>query len=312
MIKTSSFNPMKTRNDQKLEDNIYLTSQVPTKEGPENKNQIQKAILAMADRMFEKNLTVSTILMNYIEDKVIDGCEYQLIKRSRLFACLKKFKLIDNLFQELSLKVVLAPTIRDLVEVRKVIKMMSHSGIKEDFPPKKGRLNYEKLKGPSIRTFNKIIEYLKENNVTNISDILPQHCLKTVEIVAKNRTVKTQTISAKHLTSLLRGIEVIKPNEDLDQDFIDFIEISPEYDNIIIVNTLKRAIKDVSNCRYFQTFGTETRKGFFNPNKKSLVEQDPLLLKMMTKVKFSNINFTKGSEQDIKIRVSLMLSIFVD
>lgn len=310
MIKTSSFNPKRTRNEEIKENDIFLTSNVAAKERPEDKTQIQNVVLSMADRMFEKKLTVSTILMNYIEDKVIDGCEYQLIRRSKLFAWLKKFKLIDNLYQELSLKIILAPTIRDLVEVRKLIEMMSHAGIKEDFPLQKGRLEYEKLKGPSIRTFNKIIEYLKENNVTNILDILPHHSLKTVEIVAKNRTVKTQTISAKILTSLLRGVQIIKPSEDLDQDFIDFIEISPDYDNIIMVNTLKRAIKDISNCKYFQTFGTETRKGFFNPSRKNLVEQDPLLLIMMRKVNFSNINKTTGSEQDIKIRVSYSVFIF--
>jgi hypothetical protein len=53
---------------------------------PEDKSQIQSVVLSMADIMFERKLTVSKVLLNNIEDKVIDGCEYQLIKRSKIFA----------------------------------------------------------------------------------------------------------------------------------------------------------------------------------------------------------------------------------
>jgi hypothetical protein len=198
------------------------------------------------------------------------------------------------------------PTIKDLVEAKKLIEMMSQAGIKEDFPPRKGRLDYEKLTGPAIRTFNRIIHYMKENNIASIADILPLNSLKKVELVrkGKDKTTKTQTINVWKLTHVFRGVGIIKPNEDLDQDFTDFVEISSEYDGIIMVPTLERAIKDASKCKYFKTFGTEPRKGFFNPSQNNLTEKDPQILQMMNEVNFSNINDKAGTEQDMKIRVS--------
>jgi len=132
--------------------------------------EIEKILFKMADNLFERNFTVTRVVRPYIMDKVVDGKEYQLIRRERLIKWLEKYKIIED--YGVKLNKVFFPFIDDLIDVKNIQKILSEWGIKEDIPYSTKHLNYEMLEGPAIRTFNKIIKYLDDNNIMDVSNKL--------------------------------------------------------------------------------------------------------------------------------------------
>lgn len=229
---------------------------------PESQIKAKKNVLfKIADCLFSKNQSLMDILHKKIHDKVIDGKEYQLIKRKSLINSLSSFGIAMNYEDVQYFKDLIRPVIQDFVDVRVVLDIMNDLGISENLPPSNKHMDYKKLEGPSIRIFNRIINYMKTNEIMDIINFLNKENLDLIEVVGKDKQDTIETIQALKLRDILRDKDIINYGEELDDNFIEFLEVSPQYNDIIMIRKLKKAIKQIKECKYFQYFGDEKRVG---------------------------------------------------
>lgn len=229
-------------------------------------NAQQKLLFKIADLLFAKNQTLMDLLHMKIHDKVIDGKEYQLIKRNSLINCFSKIGVSFNHHDQMHFKDLIRPIMQDFVDVKVVSKIMEDLGIVEDIPPATKHLDYNKLQGPAIRIFNRIVRYMKTNEIIDVIEFLHKENCELIDVVSKTKQDKIETIQAVKLRDVLRSKDIIQYGEDLDENFIEFLELSPEYNDIIMIRKLKKAIKDIKESKYFQHFGYDKREGEPEPS----------------------------------------------
>ena len=137
---------------------------------------------------------------------------------------------------------------------------MKNLGIEEKIPKSTPQLNYEKLKGPGIRIFNRIIKYMNENDLETVDELWrSEDILETYEVISKTKTHNIEVIHVDHFRDLLRKISIVPFGEELDDDFKEFLELNEEYDHLIMVKKLKKSLKAISKNEYFQSFGTKKK-----------------------------------------------------
>ena len=84
-----------------------------------------------------------------------------------------------------------------------------------------------------------------ENSVSDIVSLLSSDKFEKVELVANEKQDIVDVYPAHCMEADLRKLNILRRNEDLDQDFIDFLEISHDLDNMIMIRKLKRWINDI-------------------------------------------------------------------
>lgn len=140
--------------------------------------KIKKEILfKIADNLFSKNQTLSDILNKKVFDKVIDGKEYQLIRRASLINTFRNLGIPFSIDEQIYFKDLVRPIIQDFIDVAVLREIMENLGIVEDIPPSTKHIDYNKLEGQSIRIFNRIIKYMKKNEILGMLSVLNYYCL---------------------------------------------------------------------------------------------------------------------------------------
>jgi hypothetical protein len=220
----------------------------------------QNLLTTFADFLFDNSLTLYKMIHHKVFSKTIDGKEYQVIKLNHLFETFDDRGFIVNQKDQICIESILKPIILDLVDVESMRYYMSKLGITEDLPKSTRHLDYTKLKGPTIRVFNSIIQYMDINHIYSIIELIGEDNIDSYEVVSKEKQHKIQVISSKTLRNKLREIGIIPFGEDLNDDFIDFLVLNDEFEDLIMLNKLTRSLKDIGNCEYFQYFGTDRKK----------------------------------------------------
>ena len=98
-----------------------------------------------------------------------------MLERENLEITYRDRKLIQELIK---------PIWMDSIDIKILEEIMEKIGIYEDYPLSNKYLNYRKLSGPTIRTFNKIIKYLNENRIGNAADLIPSDKIETIELIS--------------------------------------------------------------------------------------------------------------------------------
>ena len=81
-----------------------------------------------------------------IRDRVIDGIEFQLVKRENIFDAFEEIGVELTLRDRDNIKKVLTPVILDLVDLKSIQEIFAKLGINEDIPISK-MLRFELLDG---------------------------------------------------------------------------------------------------------------------------------------------------------------------
>ena len=204
------------------------------------KNEKQQGLMfKIADALFNKNKSLMDIIHSRIYDRVIDGKEYQLIRRSSFINWMNKVGVNFSLEDQIHLTNILPLTINDLWDTEGIKMILDTLGIKEDIPPPNKNLDFSKLQPNSIRIFNKIIAYVQENKIDYIDDFIGKKNIEQISIISKTKEHKIETITANKLREVLREKQIIDYGEDLDENFVEFLEVNPKYENIIMISKLK-------------------------------------------------------------------------
>ena len=202
-------------------------------------------LLAFLNKFTKVNKTISEIISSKIFDQVIDGKEYQLIRRGDL---IKSFEnegiLITN--QEINcIKDVIQPIWIDSIDAKNLEEITKSFGINEDYPTNNRHLDYSTLTGPAIRTFNKIIKYMNESNTTDIMSIIPKNLIRKITCISKSKEEIIDYITSSDLEDVFRSKNILKRSENLNQEIIDFTEINQNWENMIMIRKLRRCITDI-------------------------------------------------------------------
>ena len=212
-----------------------------------NKGQaIQDFIFKISEEFFNKSLTVSEFLKEYIIDKTLDGKEYQVVKRQQLLDAFKKERIDINYKDRLAIKELLIPLWKDYIDVTHIQKILSNLGIKEDIPVSTKFLNFDKLTVPSVRIFNRIINYMKKEHAMNSAKDFLKDKIQTKIIVARGKEFSVETIPAQLFEAVLRDLKLLRRHEEIPEEFNEFIELSPTNEDIILIKKLDNAITTIS------------------------------------------------------------------
>ena len=103
---------------------------------------------------------------------------------------------------------IFAPKIsEDLIEVKKIIKILSNLGVVDHLPKPKKRLNYDKLSLQSIRILNRLVDYLEDNNLT-VDDIFADKIYKS-NVKTQVKTEQVELIKDIDFFNKLFELELI-------------------------------------------------------------------------------------------------------
>lgn len=86
---------------------------------------------------------------------------------------------------------------------------------------------------------------MENNKIEEVTKLLRRSMVKKIAVESATKYALVQTVWVNHLTKLFRGIGILSPHEDLDDEFVNFLELSPDEDDIIMIAKLKKALKDI-------------------------------------------------------------------
>ena len=146
------------------------------------------------------------------------------------------------------------------MEVESFRFYLSKLGIEEKLPKSNSQMDYTVLRGPAIRIFNRILKYMEDHGVSPVEKLLQNEDItETYEVISKDKVHNIEVVNTIQFRDFLRKIGIINFGEELDEEFCDFIVINEEFDHLIMMKKLKKALKDIKNSEYFSYFGTKKR-----------------------------------------------------
>lgn len=182
-----------------------------------------------------------------IIDKTIDGIEYQMVRRSHFFEAVSSLGIELKLKYKESLKSFISPILLDFLSVKDIIQIFEKLGISEILPKTTKFLNFEVLDGESIRIVNRIIKLLDDQNIKNVQSWLPKEHIESFSIVSKDKEHFVETMKVSHLTTFLADLKITNYGEELNERFIELIELSHHHDDYIMIKKLQKAVEIVSH-----------------------------------------------------------------
>lgn len=105
-----------------------------------------------------------------------------------MYKILQKAGFYTNLNDKLAIEQLVRPILRDVFDVDKLNSIFHSIGVRDPMPVTSNRMDFNKLKGPSIRLFNKIIKYLeKTNEIDDVEAFLGHDKIDSIEVVSKGK-----------------------------------------------------------------------------------------------------------------------------
>ena len=163
-----------------------------------------------------------------IYDKVIDGKEYQLIKRKSLILNLQKSGASLSIPEQVEFKGILRPIIQDYIDIKIIQDFLSDLGIKEDLPVKTKHMDFSTLEPEDIRIFNKIIQYMEVNQIDGVANFLKEENIDTIKCIGKSKEEVIQIIEDNKFREVLRDKGILHYGEEMSETLTQFLEITKE------------------------------------------------------------------------------------
>ncbi|CAI2385535.1 unnamed protein product [Moneuplotes crassus] len=261
--------------------------------------EITKAsLIKLADAFFAKNLSLLDICHGDVFDKVIDGKEYQIIKRKELISSFQKLGIVFSIPEYLSIKEFFSPTIQDFVDLNKLHTFLEQFGIKEDKPESTKHLNFDILEPCDIRVFNRIINHIEFHKLNSSQDMLNPEDVSRIHCVTSTKEAHLEVVRFTNLEKELRKVRILHPHEELSESMVQFLEISADHSELCMLRKLSKAIRLISESNYYRYYGTKMRVFRPDPPKESEKPSDNIYEK-----KESDSNSKNVFHQHLKKRV---------
>jgi hypothetical protein len=135
--------------------------------------------------------------------------------------------------------------------------MMSEFGVYEKIPKDRQTLTFSQLDTKGIQLINKIVKYIETNNSSvdkMFGSMYFQIDIKTNE----GESFLIDAIKAQDFWTQLKECELRKSLMQI-ECLIFFFCVSQEFTEYMMVNKIKKAVKEFASSTYFKSFGTKKR-----------------------------------------------------
>ena len=127
----------------------------------------------------------------------------------------------------------------NFLEVKSISKILSQLGISEDLPKSTKNFNYDELSGSGIRIINKIIRYMREHKIKDVSNFIGKENIEQREVIASNKTEIIEIVQAEKFHSILREKWIVKRWEDQDENLQTFLGLSAYMCEFLMLRKIK-------------------------------------------------------------------------
>uniref|UniRef100_A0A7S3IZZ3 Uncharacterized protein n=1 Tax=Euplotes harpa TaxID=151035 RepID=A0A7S3IZZ3_9SPIT len=119
------------------------------------------------------------------------------------------------------------------------MEILEMLGIRKDVPLATKHMDYTKLEGEAIRIFNRIIKYMDKNHIDDVMEFVGKKNIQNVTIVSKTKEHWIETVHRDKMRDVLRSKAIIRYGEELNDNFVEFLQVSPDHDEIIMASKFK-------------------------------------------------------------------------
>ena len=133
-----------------------------------------------------------------------------------------------------------------MVDLKTILNVFEILGIHEDIPQSTKILNFDLLDGRCIRILNRLIVFMDKKNIDDVKKLLPPEDIERLQIISKNREYEIEAISIKNFRDLLVKLKIINHGEELNDSLVEFLELSPDHDHLILLKKLQKGLKLVN------------------------------------------------------------------
>lgn len=284
----------------KIVKNFALKNTPGSSEKSDDESIRQRILFKISDTLFSKKKLLFEVCKGYILDKVIDGKEYQLIKRRNMKKIFSDLGIEFSIPEFIVFKELLVWVYQDYWDMERLQKFISELGLKVDIPEGNKHMDYTTLEPNAIRTFNAIIDYMEVKDLTSARDVLDEDDITGIECVGKTKQEVLETITFSQVRASLQNKGIVKYGVELDDSFKTFLEVWPEHDHIMMLRKFTKAVSKIKGSRYFRSFGTAQRNEREELKKMDTNEENVVRLKSQKmRIEFSN----KLVEEHLKTRI---------
>lgn len=92
---------------------------------------------------------------------------------------------------------------------------------------------------------------MEKENVKDIEDWLPQGIIEPFQVVSRNKEHQVGTIYVDKFKKFLSEKKIISNGQELNEFLVEFLELSPHHDHLIMVKKLKKSLEIVSKTVNF-------------------------------------------------------------
>lgn len=180
----------------------------------------QKFFTRLAEFLHKHKMPLVRTLKKYIYDSLLYSKEVQMIYIDDFFKSLREWGFMysirenTDVTQSLRVKDLKGSFMLDMLE-----KILKELGIKPGLPPSNKAMDYEKLDLKAFRIINRILLFMKQQNVTKFSKLLESK-IKVLEVIdGSGKATNIQYVSADDLNDLLKEwvVTLEKKSEDSGQ-----------------------------------------------------------------------------------------------
>jgi len=90
-----------------------------------------------------------------------------------------------------------------------------------------------------------MIKKMKNLETDDIHDLLPSDLIQPFQVVSKSKTHSVETIQVETFREYLIKSKILHFGEELSDALIEFLELSPDHDHLLMIKKLIKAIKEV-------------------------------------------------------------------
>lgn len=168
-----------------------------------------------------------------------------MVKRELFLNALASIGIELSIIDKMHIKNLFTPAIFDMLNVTSIIEAFEKLEIYEDVPKDTAFLKFSILSTPAVRLFNRINKYLSKKDISNFEDILPKDIINPIEVVSKSKTHNVDAVKISDLRSFFTQQKILSYGEEICEKFIEFLQISPEYDDVIMLKKLNKGLEKV-------------------------------------------------------------------
>ena len=120
---------------------------------------------------------------------------------------------------------------------------------------------------------------MKENQITDVNQFIGDENISKLVVSTKIKEESIEVVKSSKFEEILRNSkQIINYGENLDESLVEFLEVSPNLGDTIMIRKLKKAIEQVQTSKYFSYFGLSKRTGDLILKSESLEDETAISL----------------------------------